>query len=176
MLPIYDVVLGELTAMSLVEHPAVEEEFQMFSEKKEIKLSYNEEKHIIFGPALIADKLIYREDSFGRGYYLVFKADIIEKLFQQFMKDGISKFNLEHSEGINDVYLLESFIKRPGLNPIGFEEVSDGSWFISLKVENESVWEQIKQGKYNGFSIEALIKLEPEDELDKLVNQILNER
>ena len=173
MLPIYNVVLGKLTAMSLVEHPAVEEDFQLFAEKKQIKLSYDEDKHIVFGPALIADKPIYREDSFGRGYYLIFSADVIEQLFQQFMKDKVSKFNLEHSQSTSDVFLIESFIKRPGLNPVGFEEVSDGSWFISLKVENDAIWEQIKQGKYNVFSVEAFVDIEPDDNINELIDELL---
>ena len=88
------------------------------------------------------------------------------------MKNG-GYFNLEHSKKTNDVFLIESFIKRPGLNPVGFEGVSDGSWFISLKVENEALWADLKAGKYNGFSIECFVDLEKKDDINELINELL---
>lgn len=170
MLPIYDVLIGEMNTISLVEHPAIEENFLCFASQKELKLSFDEEKHIVFGPALIADKPIYRRDIAGREYYVVFTAEVIEKLYMDFMKNS-KFFNLEHSDKIANCYLIESFIKRVGLNPVGFEEVSDGSWFISLKVEDDTLWEQIKQGKFNGFSIESTVEVV--DEVDNLIDELL---
>jgi len=38
----------------------------------------------------------------------------------------------------------------------GFEDVKDGSWFGSFKVENEDVWELVKEGKLKGFSVEGV--------------------
>ena len=172
MLPIYEVECGDLTAISLVRKPAIEEDFMLFKEQKELKLSFDDEKHIVFGPAIIADKPIYRVDGEGRESYVVFTAEVIEKLFTNFMKNG-GYFNLEHSKETNDVFLIESFIKRPGLNPVAYEEVSDGSWFISLKVENDAIWEQIKQGKYNGFSVEAFVDIEPDDNINELIDELL---
>ena len=172
MLPIYEVECGDLTAISLVRKPAIEEDFMLFKEQKELKLSFDDEKHIVFGPAIIADKPIYRVDGEGREYYVVFTAEVIEKLFTNFMKNG-GYFNLEHSKETNDVFLIESFIKRPGLNPVGFEGVSDGSWFISLKVENEALWADLKAGKYNGFSIECFVDLEKKDDINNLIDELL---
>ena len=56
MLPIYEVECGDLTAISLVRKPAIEEDFMLFKEQKELKLSFDDEKHIVFGPAIVADK------------------------------------------------------------------------------------------------------------------------
>jgi hypothetical protein len=176
-IPVYYVIEGEMSVISLVEHPAIETDFQVFDEQKTLQFSYDEEKHIAFGPAMIADQLIYRIDpKSNTPYYLVFTADVIESLVTKAVESGKLDFNLQHSgKSIEGVYLLESFIKRPGLQPLGFEQVSDGSWFVSLKVENKEIWNQIKQGAYKGFSIEALLDIEPKEEsLDDLINNILD--
>ena len=38
----------------------------------------------------------------------------------------------------------------------GYEDVKDGSWFGSFKVENDDVWELVKEGKVKGFSVEGI--------------------
>jgi len=38
----------------------------------------------------------------------------------------------------------------------GFENVPDGSWFGSFKVDNDEVWQLIKDGKVKGFSVEGV--------------------
>ena len=43
----------------------------------------------------------------------------------------------------------------------GFEDVPDGSWFGSFKVDNEEVWQMIKDGKVKGFSVEGLFNYKP---------------
>ena len=65
-----------------------------------------------------------------------------------------------------------------GINPIGFEHIEDGSWFTAYKVENKQVWEDVKAGKFNGFSVEGYFGLErqePKDEIEELIDEILNE-
>jgi len=39
--------------------------------------------------------------------------------------------------------------------PKGYEDVTDGSWFISYLIDNEEVWNKCKAGSFNGFSIEG---------------------
>lgn len=175
-IPVYYVTNGEMGVISLVEHPAIETDFQVFGEQKVLQFSIDEEKHIAFGPAMIADQPIYRVDpKSNTPYYLIFTKAVIESLVTRAAETGKLDFNLQHSgEPVQGVYLLESFIKRPGLSPLGFEQVSDGSWFVSLKVENKEIWNEIKRGTYKGFSIEALIDIEPKEEsLDDLINNIL---
>mgnify|MGYP002515527854 CR=1 FL=1 len=171
MLPIYKIVDGHLTAVSLVEHPAIEEDFMLFSEQK-MNFSFDEEKHIAFGPAMIADMPIYRRSIEKGEYYVVFDAPVIEKLFTEFMQNG-KKFTLEHSSDTNDIFLLEAFLKRPGLSPVGYEQVPDGSLFIAVKVNNEALWADLKAGKYNGFSIETTVTANlEEDELTQLIDEL----
>jgi hypothetical protein len=62
------------------------------------------------------------------------------------------------------VTMFESFIsdKTRGIHPMkGFEDAPDGSWFVSMLVENEDVWNQVKQGNVNGFSIEGIFNYSP---------------
>ena len=51
----------------------------------------------------------------------------------------------------------ESFIinKERGICPNEFSDVEDGSWIISVKIENEDVWNKICSGEVKGFSIET---------------------
>jgi len=166
-LPIFNIVLGNsegLTKMSLVEYPAVESDFLAFEKQEALKFSVDEEQHIVFGCALRADFPIYREDARLGEYYVVFSKDTIKELYEKFMRDEHYKdVNLEHSKNTNGVYLIQSFIKNTnkGINPVGFENVEDGSWFTAYKVENEDVWKEVKDGKFKGFSVEMFGELEP---------------
>jgi hypothetical protein len=41
----------------------------------------------------------------------------------------------------------------------GFEDAPEGSWFISAKVDNTSIWDGIKTGALKGFSVEGLFDM-----------------
>ena len=62
------------------------------------------------------------------------------------------------SQLVDGVYMFESFIinsqRMPA--PEGFEDLPDGSWFGSYKVDNEAVWNEIKAGTFKGFSVEGM--------------------
>ena len=38
--------------------------------------------------------------------------------------------------------------------------VPDGTWLVSMKVENKEVWERVKAGELRGFSIESFVNLD----------------
>jgi len=63
------------------------------------------------------------------------------------------------------VTMFESFIsdKSRGIEPMkGFEDAPDGSWFVSdASRENDEVWDKVKQGMVNGFSIEGIFNYAP---------------
>jgi hypothetical protein len=50
----------------------------------------------------------------------------------------------------------------------GFEDAPDGSWFCSMLVENDAVWQQVKDGKVNGFSIEGIFNYAPKVSQDEI--------
>jgi hypothetical protein len=76
------------------------------------------------------------------------------------------------------VTMFESFIsdKSRGIEPMkGFEDAPDGSWFVSMLVENDEVWEKVKEGLINGFSIEGIFNYTPkltneEIKMQKIIN------
>ena len=121
----------------------------------------NEEEKIISGPLMLADTPIYRSDANGE-YYVFFSKDTIKKIAQKYFKKGNqSNVNLMHDNGqiVEGVTMFESWIvdKERGISSmVGFEDVKDGSWFGSFKVENEEVWQKIKSGEVKGFSVEGV--------------------
>jgi hypothetical protein len=123
----------------------------------------DEDQRIVSGPLMIADLPIYRKDEEGE-YYVMFTGEQIKKIVQRFFKKGYqAKVNIEHGKQAEGVYMFESYIidKDRGVNPPkGFEDVANGSWFGSFKVENEKLWNEVKAGTFKGFSVEGLFRYE----------------
>lgn len=167
----YKVTGGDLFAVSLVEDPAIESNFIALSKEKQI-IQLENEKRLLVGAALIPNKPIYRNIN-GKEFYISFDEATIEKLAQDFLaNDYQHNITIEHQEGVDDITVVESWIKTSendksvgyGLNePIG-------TWFISVKVNNEEIWNRVKNGDYKGFSIEAMVGL---DENLELNNQLI---
>lgn len=156
--------------VSLVDFPAVEKNFQAFA-KKPVRQDYavqDEDKHIVRGVLMRANYPIIRDDKELGKYFIIFKPDTLREMAQQYLKEGrTSNVNLQHEEGsdVEGVDMVQIFIKdvAAGVDPVGFEEIEDGSLFGEFKVSNEEVWEGIKNGTYKGFSIETLNTFEAED-------------
>lgn len=182
-LPIYDVIMGDMNCVSLVARPAIEEDFLLFAkENEEMKFATDDEKRIAFGAAMVANKPIIRQNADGSLYYVVFSADVIRSLVQSFMANPEHTFSEEHDgKPLDGVTIIESFFKRDGLQPKGFENIADGSWFVALKIDNDQVWEDLKSGKRKGFSIECTVQTEERpqpvqmsevDEIDEIINSL----
>lgn len=167
-LPLYELMFDDndvnlgCSKISLVEDPAVEEFFLKFSkdvQEKDNELFYfkDDSKHIVTGIAMRADYPIYRNQD-GQEFYVQFSKDTIDKMMQKFMKEQrLFDISLDHNQDVRDCYLIESFIinKDRGICPKEFSDVEDGSWIISVKIENPDVWNKICSGEVNGFSIET---------------------
>ena len=148
-----------IEAISVVNAPAIEEEF-IALKNQEIKLAeVSGEKRILLGALLIPNKPIYRRKG-EEEYYIYFSKDTVEKASQLYLQNGNqSKATLEHQHSINGLTLVESWIvedethdksRKYGLN------VPVGTWMGAVKVNNEEIWEQfVKTGKVKGFSIEG---------------------
>lgn len=175
-LPLYNISIDELnnedgvSVMSLVESPAVEKEFLKFSKQKKIDFSLNEEKRVVTGVAIRADYPILRSDENGNWYYVTFSKECIEKIVLKFMAEKrTSEVNEEHGNDVEDVFLFESFILKKGhfVKYPGFDDVSEGSWIVSYKVNNDEIWNKIKSGQLNGFSIEMNASLSKDFKKEK---------
>lgn len=182
-LPIYRLVITEteegeeeVDYVALVESPAIMKNFVSFNNRA--RFVENEEQRIISGALMIADLPIYRRDSEGE-YYVVFSAEEIKKIVQRFFKKGYqAKVNIEHSKPVDGVYMFESYIidRERGINPpTGFEDIANGSWFGSFKVENEAIWQEVKAGTFKGFSVEGIFKYEKTGETITQDHELMNQ-
>jgi len=126
----------------------------------------SEDEHIISGPLMIADMPIYRNNEKFGEHYVTFSADTIKQIAIKFAKKKYQNHvNLMHDPTmiVDGCTMFESFIvdKNRGIMPMkGFEDIADGSWFGSFYVENQEVWDNIKNGALKGFSVEGLFDYE----------------
>jgi hypothetical protein len=175
----------EVDFVSLVSTPAVQKNFLRFKEDQPgIKIQsrqrfeiQDEEERIVSGVLMLADFPIYRNnESFGE-HYVVFSKDEIKKIVQRFFKKGYQgNVNLEHDKPVDGVFMFESLIVEPekGKNAFkGFEDVNPGSWLGSFKVDNPETWEDVKSGKFKGFSIEGLFEYRSKEKTKE--EQLLSE-
>lgn len=168
-----------LTAVSLVEWPAVESNFLAFN-KKHTKLNFqidNEEKRLVVGCLMRCDFPIYRIAPSGYEYFILFDRDTIIKMTEKMLKDNtFNNINLDHNDKrfVDGVVLREIFIKdtEKGINPKGFEDITDGSLFATYHIENDEVWQQIKNGTFKGYSLEGFFNIEVMEDKDKEVKEI----
>lgn len=189
-LPIYKAVITEdeslgVDFVAIVDTPAIQRDFMAFAENKSLqRFSAQGEKQVLSGPLMIADLPIFRRSKERGEYYIVFDKQTIEAIVHRFAKQGnYSNVNLMHdnSQRLKDVFMIESFIidRERGINPPkGYEDLTDGSWFGSYKVDDKSVWDDfIKTGEMKGFSVEGFfsekIESEPTDE-DFILNEIID--
>jgi hypothetical protein len=156
-------------------------EAKMNQEEFSAHLSFavqDEDQRIVSGPLMIADLPIYRKDEEGE-YYVMFTGEQIKKIVQRFFKKGYqAKVNIEHGKKAEGVYMFESYIidRDRGVNPpTGFEDVADGSWFGSFKVENDKLWGEVKAGTFKGFSVEGLFRYEKAGMIVQKEEQIMSQ-
>lgn len=165
-LPLYKLTINEegegVDYVALTDMPAIERNFQAFNQKQRFQQT---DKRVISGALMLADTPIYRNDPKMGEYMVVFDRDTIYKIVQKFFKQGATaNVNAYHKTPIEGVFMFESYIidRQRGINPPkGFEDVPDGSWFGSYKVENDAVWNEfISTGKFKGFSVEGMFGME----------------
>jgi len=147
-----------IDAISLVEHPAIESDWvAMNSQAVEFK-TQNEEKRLIMGAALIPDKPIYRKTG-EEEYYVYFSKKTVRRAMELYFKNGNqANATLEHEHKINGLHVVESWIVEgeQDKSRIYGLEVPVGTWMVSMKVENDAIWEKfVKEGSVKGFSIEG---------------------
>ena len=157
--------LEGMFVVSLVEDPAVESLFFPFQHDKVNLSILDAPEHKVIGCVLRADYPILRIDGEGKYYNLVFDKETIYKLTQHFVKyNNTGNVSVLHNgKPVGGVELTQLFIKdkSKGIDPVGFDEVSDGSLFAEYKILNEKVWKGICNGVYRGFSIEGVFELAP---------------
>ena len=178
-----------LDAISLVQHPAIEVDFLCFNEDtKKIDFSADEDKHILTAVALRADHPIYRRNG-DYEYWVVFTKDVIRKLVTKYAKNNLfNSVNIEHNDYsfVKSAYMIESYIvdKARGIVPSEFKDIEDGSWVVSYYIDDESLWDVVKNtDALNGLSVQGLFKLvekqdftSHEDSIESLIDELLENK
>jgi hypothetical protein len=134
--------------------------------KQYFKISSDEQfKKIVLGPAMIPDQKIFRKDELGNPYYVFFSAETIKMIAEKYMRNKLIDNNDQMHDGkaIKDIHVLESWIKESDNDKstdYGYSELPVGTWFVSMKVNNDEIWEKVKSKKLNGFSVSGFFSEE----------------
>ena len=151
-----------IDCISLVTSPAIETPFVHFNDDKN-KLTLakiDEEKRMLVSPALIPYKQIYRYNAdTDKHYYVYFTADTVRKAAEAFIKHhNTNNATIQHEYKVTGVSVIETWIsedsKKDKSNIYGYE-LPKGTWFVSMRIDNDEVWQQIKDGTLKGLSIEG---------------------
>lgn len=164
-IPIYELFIEDSAeiGLALVGRPAIEADFMYFNEEP-VQMVFNDEKMMVKGPALIPNKLIYRNDMLGERY-IYFSEDTIVQFVENLMSKSDNKFNIGHTDNYLDAILIESYF---AIEPNEFN-VPKNSWIVGLKIRDKDAWERIKSGEFKGYSVEGLFS-------NQLVNNIITNK
>lgn len=187
---IFELVIDEddkefgVTAMSVVDLPAIEENFIFFSNQKQEFKEVDSEKRILMGAAMIPDKKIYRKEKHEE-FEVFFSKDTVIKASQLFLKNNNqSEATLQHESGVKGLTVVESWIIEDEIHDKSRKfglEMPVGTWMISMKVDNDDIWnDYVKTGKVKGFSIEGyfadkLVKQSTQKEEDTKILELIKE-
>ena len=167
-------------AVSLVQDPAMESGYEFFNATR-IQLA-DDEKRVVVGAVLVPDKDIYRYDeNTGMEYFLSFSRKAVRELSEKFLRDGFANnWTLDHERGAEGLYTVESWLKSDmerdksvalGIDP----SLPIGTWFMTTKINDDSIWKEVKDGRWSGFSVEAYVSLLETEFSKQEKNEEMNE-
>ena len=149
--------------IAFVDAPAIESEFMVFKDGvNPYKFqSVDEKEMIVMGYFMIADLEIPRYDNVRGAYNVKFPAKSINKIVENFSRNGINK-NLNEMHKTND-FSRDCFVlnhwqidsAKEIFAPKGFKQEADRSWFGVVKCNNKEIYQKALNGEYTGFSIEG---------------------
>jgi hypothetical protein len=175
-----------INAVSVVESPAIEENF-IALKKHEVELKeVDAEKRILMGAALVPNKQIYRRNK-DKEFYIYFSENTVRKASELFlMRANQNNATYEHERKMLDgMSVVESWIiedeKQDKSAKYEFN-LPKGTWMISMKVNNDEIWKKVKDGEVKGFSIEGhfvdqyemSLQQNEEDEIIAFLKEILD--
>ena len=145
-------------AISLVDQPAIEENFvALAAQDVEFKV-VDEERRIVVGFALVPEKRILRLMG-GKKFNIYFTKETVAQAAEDFMKKMmLKKFTTDHEEKVDGITVIESWVvedsKHDKSNLYNLN-AKGGEWVLMSKIDNDAVWNEVKAGKFKGYSIEA---------------------
>jgi len=161
-IPVYDVVIGDdggVDMISVVDVPAIGVDFIKLSEQKAINfVAEKSDRQLLYGPFLIPNMLIYRNDPQLGEYYVRFSSQEIEKIADKFNESLNNKnINLMHTDKPVDGFVSQNWLienENDKSKMWGFD-LPIGTWFGAVKIKDSEFWtNQIKNDEVRGFSVE----------------------
>ena len=146
-------------AISVVENPAIEEDFVALK-SQEFKLAeVDKERRILMGALLVPNRPIYRRNGEDE-YYIYFSKDTVLKASQMYLMQGNqNNATMEHQYEINGLSLVESWLVEDKVHDKSVKYGMDlplGTWVGSVKVNNDKIWNEfVLTKKVKAFSIEG---------------------
>lgn len=176
-----------INAVSIVESPAIEENFVALN-KHEVELKeVDTEKRILMGAALVPNKQIYRRVK-DKEFYIFFSEETVRKASELFlMRSNQNNATLEHEKKMLDgMSVVESWIiedEKTDKSRLYNFNLPKGTWMISMKVNNDEIWNKVKAGDVKGFSIEGYfvdkyemsLQVDEEQEMIERLKQLILE-
>lgn len=167
-LPLYDITLEDfeqgMYKISLVDKPAIEENFIYFNKTEVVEMFANDEKQEVVGPIMIPNKEILRFSPENGYYYVRFTEETIRDIMYNYSKKGLfNEFGIHHEYDTQDVVMLEVWMKESDNDKskdYGYN-LPNGTVFVKAKIESDELFNAIKNGEVNGFSIEIQADIKP---------------
>jgi len=111
------------------------------------------------GAALVPNKQIYRKNG-DKEFYIYFSEETVRKASELFlMRANQNNATLEHEKKMLDgMSVVESWIiedEKTDKSRLYNFNLPKGTWMISMKVNNDDIWNKVKAGEVKGFSIEG---------------------
>lgn len=153
-LPLFKVIPieAEFTEIAITDDPAIEVMSLLFSKEISTRMEFEDIKQIIYGPVMIPNRPIYRNDMLGERF-VVYDEEGVEKAAEILFKNGF-KFNVEHSDKKVEVSVKESFFTKDENNEWG---VPAGSWVVKAKILDSEYFNKLKSGEV-GFSFQSMFE------------------
>ena len=174
-IPIYKAILNDddegMDFNSWVDAPAHSKSFELFGRNEKKKHAFfDNERMIVSGVAIATDVPIYRNSPDMGEFYVYFDKEQTFRIAEKMMANGfLHNVNKMHDGGDvvdrSKVTLVESYFidYDRGVTPpkaMANQNLKDGSWIISYKVNDKETWEELKSGKFKGFSIEVWMSIQ----------------
>ncbi len=132
-------------------HPTVQRSSDPLTSKVQVdikKFAEEGEQQLVWAEVYVPGM----PDSHGN----VMTATEIRKMAHKFMKDALTQaVDVQHDgDESRDLYIVESFVVDHDGHPDGY---FPGSWVVCCHVEDPRIWQAVKNGELNGFSMEARV-------------------
>ena len=120
-------------------------------------------------------------------YYVYFSKDTVRQASELYLKhNNHHKATYQHQDRVSGVLTVESWIKEGDMDKskmYGYD-LPNGTWFVKMRIDNDELWNKIKEGELKGLSIEGyfvdkmqkMSETEPTDEeILSALNEIIRE-